>query len=237
VQHLDRLRRGAEFLRITIPFPIDSLLDSANELITRNKLPRALLRITLTRGIGPRGYSPANAQMPTLVMSLHAAPESSETQPAAWNVVISSIRLAPGDPLNAFKTCNKLPQILARMEADAAGADEAILLNTEGYAIEGASSNLFWVENETVCTSPIASGILPGVTRELILDLCRSLSIPQRETCILPAELHQTSGIFFTVSSLGVVEATSLNHRAVPKSAVARHLLQAFRTTLINDTH
>jgi branched-subunit amino acid aminotransferase/4-amino-4-deoxychorismate lyase len=74
------------------------------------------------------------------------------------------LRLPAGEKLAHYKTANKLAQILARAEADAAGADEALLCNTEGFVVEGASSNLFWVEGDTVCTPPLASGILAGVT-------------------------------------------------------------------------
>ena len=66
---------------------------------------------------------------------------------------------------DVFKTANKLPQVLARAEADAAGAQEAILLNTDGCIAEGTSSNVFWLEGDAVCTTPLPSGALPGVTR------------------------------------------------------------------------
>src|SRR5258706_16308816 len=87
------------------------------------------------------------------------------SNPPAWRVFISSFHLLAGEPLARFKNLNKLPQVLARAEADTEGADEALLLNSDGYVVEGSTSNLFWIRDETVCTSPLSSGFLPGVTR------------------------------------------------------------------------
>src|SRR5207244_3239562 len=106
VQHLDRLRQGAEFLKIRIPFAEAALEKFAAELVTRNQMPEALLRLTLSRGVGVRGYSPKGAEQPFLAMSLHPIPVS-ET-PVQWKLVISSFRLPANEPLAQFKTCNKL---------------------------------------------------------------------------------------------------------------------------------
>ena len=173
-EHLERFQRGAEFLKIKLPFAPEALRGFADELIAKNNLPDALLRVTLSRGIGVRGYSPKGAENPTLVMSLHAAPANTGENPR-WKLITSSHRLPANEPLAHFKTCNKLAQILARAEADAAGANEALLLNTDGFVVEGASSNLFWIEDETVCTPPLASGVLPGVTRAVVLEICKKL--------------------------------------------------------------
>ena len=167
-QHLERLQQGADFLKIPLPIAPDSLRAFADELIAQNHATDSLLRLTVSRGIGPRGYSPKAAQTPSLVMSLHPAPQFDAQKPRVWRLITSSVRLPAREPLAHFKTCNKLPQIMARAEADAAGADEALLLNTEGYVVEGASSNLFWIKGRTVCTPPLASGILPGVTRQVV---------------------------------------------------------------------
>ena len=110
-----------------------------------------------------------------------------------------------------FKTCNKLPQILARIETASAGADEALLLNTDGFVVEGSSSNLFWIEGDTICTSPLASGVLAGVTRAVVLEICQSLNLKTRESQITPDQLLQTDGVFVSLSSFGIVEAQSLD--------------------------
>ncbi len=133
-------------------------------------MPEAILRLSLSRGITARGYSPKDAVRPAVVMALHPLPPLDPSHVPRWRVITASFRLTANDPLGAFKTANKLTQVLARAEADAARAQEAILLNTKGFLAEGTTSNLFWVKHGVVCTSPLASGALPGVTRGAIFD-------------------------------------------------------------------
>src|SRR6185503_10796529 len=148
-QHLERLQRGTDFLGLRLPFAPSDLREFADQLIQRNGHPEAVLRVVLSRGAGPRGYSLKGAERPMLVMSLHPIQPLDPPKPPCWRLTTSSLRIACGDPLAHFKTCNKLPQILARAEAEAAGADEALLLNSEGEVAEAASSNLFWIERES----------------------------------------------------------------------------------------
>ena len=206
-QHMERLQRGADFLKIKIPFTPDVIRDSAGQLIAKNQMPDALLRVTLSRGVGVRGYSPSGADKPTLVMSLHPLP----TAASRCQVITATIRLPVGDPLANFKTANKLPQILARAEADAAAADEALLLNTDGHVAEATSGNVFWISGRTVCTPSLAAGILPGVTRAVVLEICRKENLPTQEAKISSAELQRTVGIFLSLTSRGIVEVNSLD--------------------------
>ncbi len=230
--HMERLRRGAEYLKIRLPLAETELHDHALELIERNKMPEALLRIALSRGIGKRGYSPKGADHPTLVMTLHPAPEMSNP-PAFWCAITATPRLPANEPLAQFKTANKLPQILARAEADAAGADEALLLNTDGEIVEGASSNMFWVQDGTVRTPPLASGILAGVTRLVIMEICDDLDLLVRETGVTPAELYLTEGVFASLSSRGIVEIVSLDGRALNRSPLVNKIQEAYEKLVL----
>ena len=230
--HMERLRKGGDFLGIKIPFACKSLEKFAAELIAQNKMPDALMRITVSRGVGPRGYSPKGANKPTLVMSLHPATGTTVPQSVSWKLVTSSHRLPAGDALAQFKTANKLAQVLARAEADAAGADEALLCNTDGFVVEGASSNLFWIESGTVCTPPLASGILAGVTRAVTLELCKQLGLSVAERQIKPDQLRRTDGVFLTLSSLGVVEASALDGESLARSPIAAAIHRAYEKLL-----
>lgn len=232
-QHMERLRQGGDFLGIKIPCSCKLLERHAAELIAQNQLPEALLRISVSRGVGRRGYSPAGAKEPTLVMTLHSAPGAA-TQP--WRLKTASFRLPAGERLAQFKTANKLAQVLARAEADAAGADEAVLCNTAGFVVEGASSNLFWFEDGRVCTPPLASGILAGVTRSVVLELCRDLRIECVEREILPAQLGHSEGVFLTLSSLGVVAAGMLDDCVLPDAGLVRTLAGEYQQLLQRET-
>ena len=240
-QHLERLQSGAAFLKIKLPFSPEALRGFADELIAKNKMRDALLRLTLSRGVGVRGYSPKGAENPTVVMTLHpfsGPPVSSDGKEAGgegsprWKLITSSHRLPANEPLAQFKTCNKLAQILARAEADAAGADEALLLNTEGFVVEGASSNLFWIERGAILTPPLASGILAGVTRGVILEICEKLGLKTDEGDISTEKLKDADGIFVSLSSWGVVEATSLDGRELKRSPLVGKIQERYGALL-----
>jgi aminodeoxychorismate lyase len=226
--HMTRLQQGAAFLKIRVPFTEDELREHARQLIERNKMPEGLLRLTLSRGVGVRGYSPKGAEHPTLTMTLHPVPETKGGPPPVWRVITASFRLPAGEALAQFKTCNKLSQVLARAEADARGADEALLLNTDGKVVEGSSSNLFWIEKETVNTPPLAAGILAGVTRVVVREICRKIGAPVCEKGITPAELRRADGVFLSLSSRGVVEAGWLDDEALERSPLTQKLREAY---------
>lgn len=231
-EHMERFQRGAAFLKIQPPFGPDELLAHASRLIELNALPDSLLRITLSRGVGVRGYSPKGAVQPTLIMTLHPAPERKPDAPPAWRTITASFRLPANEALAQFKTCNKLPQVMARAEADAAGADEALLLNTDGHVVEASSSNLFWIANGFVCTPPLQSGILAGVTRLVVLEICRNLGLPVRETVITPAELPRVEGAFLSLSSWGVMELDSLDGHQIARSVWTAKIRAAYEVML-----
>ncbi|HMO66026.1 MAG TPA: aminotransferase class IV, partial [Verrucomicrobiota bacterium] len=125
--HLDRLHAGAEFLRLRLPFGDEALLEAALELLRRNGLADAMLRLHVSRGVGRRGYSPTGAGEPGVVITTHPAPEVSPEQPLRWRLVTAPFRVAAGDPLAPFKTSSRLLNVLARQRAEEAGADEALI--------------------------------------------------------------------------------------------------------------
>lgn len=228
--HLDRLEQGADLLGIRVPFRRAELAAAAHTLLRRNQTdapaersPAALLRFTLSRGVGVRGYSPRGALNPTLVITQH--PAAARPGPSLrWRLQTASARLPAGDRLAAAKSCNKLVQILARAEAEAAGADEAILLNTDGCAVEAAAGNLFFLAAGCVCTPPVASGVLPGVTRSVVLELCRAAGLPVREVAPQPAELRRAEGVWITLSTLGLVTAASWDGQSLAESPLTARL-------------
>jgi branched-chain amino acid aminotransferase len=225
-QHLERMVRGADFLKIKLPFTPKELQHFAEQLITKNEMPNSVLRVTLTRGVGARGYSPRRADSPSLVMTLHPAPTAGE--PPVWRLITASIRINAADPLTQFKTCNKLPQILARVEAEAKDADEALLLNTSGEVVETAGANLFWVYRDRICTVPTGRGALPGITRAVVLEICQALSLTTIKRVIKPEALRSSEGIFLTQSTLGVVPVTSLDGEPVSPSPLVEKIYQAY---------
>jgi len=231
-QHLERLRRGIAFLKLTVPYSPAELFRFSMQLIQRNRMPECLLRVNISRGITARGYSPKNAVRPAVVLTLHPLPVLDGKRAPRWRVVTSSYCLPANDPLTHFKTTNKLPEVMARAEADAAGAHDAILLNPRGHMAEGTSCNVFWVADDIVCTTPLSSGALPGVTRAALREICVKMNIPCREKNARAADLHRAQGVFLTNTSMGVVEVESLDGQKLPRSPLVKKLWAAYRTLL-----
>jgi len=229
-QHLERLARGADYLKIPCPFSPGELQDFAGQLIEQNRMPDAILRLTLTRGPGERGYMPVTDGRPTVVMTLHPAPILEPT--LQWNLIASSYRVLAADPLSSFKTLNKLTHILARQEAVARGADEALLINSNGEVAETAGGNLFWVYQDSICTVPTGRGILPGITRAVVLEICQTLGLSTNKRVIKPEALRNSEGIFITQSALGIVPVAVFNDEPVAPSPLTGQIAGAYAELL-----
>ena len=230
-QHLDRLARGAGVLKIKMPFSSEQLQEFAARLIAQNQVPDAILRLTLTRGSGGRGYTPGAESKPTIVMTLHSLPPPAN--PAGWKLITSSFRIPAGDPLASFKTTSKILHVMARAEAAERGADESLILNTNGEVAEAAGGNIFWVSDGTICTVPVGCGILPGVTRAVVLEICRTPSLPVNERVIRPEDLKNSKGVFITQSVLGIVPVTVFDGTPIAPSPLVDQIVRAYCELLI----
>jgi branched-chain amino acid aminotransferase len=166
-RHLDRLTAGAAFLDLPMPYAAPALAEAIAELIVAQGLAEGVLRLTLTRGVGPRGLPPPAEPKPTLVMTL--APASPPAGPVTA-AIARTTRRNEHSPLSRLKTTNTLDAILARQEATRRGAGEALLLNTAGRVAEASVANLFIVKRGRLLTPPVAEGALPGIRRALLLE-------------------------------------------------------------------
>jgi aminodeoxychorismate lyase len=235
-QHLERLTRGADFLKIKLPSSPKELEKFAGQLVDQNQMPEAILRVTLTRGPGARGYSPKGADLPTLVMTLHPLPRQNPEQPLQWSLITSSFCIPASDALASFKTTSKILHVLARNEAAERGADEALLLNTNGEVAETAGGNIFWVYQDKVCTVPAGRGVLPGITRAVVLEICQSLGLETNKRVIKPAGLRNSAGIFVTQSVLGVVPVGSFDGEPVSPSPLLDQIAGAYDEMLARES-
>ena len=195
------------------------------DTLAANGLADASIRITLTRGTGPRGLLPPAEPTPTLMVTAHPLPSS---LPTAMSACLASIRRNEHSPLSRIKSLAYLENILAMGEAAAAGFDEAILLNTAGRIAAGSRSNLFLVLDGVTTTPPPSEGLLAGIARHTVLTLATKHGIPAREMPVTPAEMARASEAFLTNSLLEVVPLTRLQDRPLPEGPVAATLRQLY---------
>ncbi|WP_423223256.1 aminotransferase class IV [Candidatus Amarolinea aalborgensis] len=223
-QHLARLSRGAAVLGFELP-PQAGLADAVHSTLAANDLAsrEAVVRLTVSRGVGPRGLGPPLRPSPTVVII--AAPLTAPL-PVQQTAITLPFRLDAASPLVGLKTLNYLPQILGRQAALAAGADEGIFLNHADALVEGCASNLFWVRGNLLCTPDLTCGPLPGITRAIALTLASTLGLSVREGAFARSALAEADEAFLTNSVLGFMPLTRLDDRAIgqgkPGSVTAR---------------
>ncbi len=234
-QHLERMVRGANYLKIPLPFTPKQLQHFAEDLIEQNKLTEAVLRVVLSRGPGKRGYSPKDAGPPNVVMTMHEIAPLDTANPPRWSMVTSPFQVPASDPLASFKTTNKLLHVAARADAETRDADEALLINTNGEVAEAAGGNLFWVYHDKICTTPTGRGALPGITRAVMLEICQVLGLPTNKRVIKREALKNAEAIFLSQSALGLVSIVSLDGEPVPDSPLVEKIYKAYCEMLAKE--
>lgn len=220
--HWDRLREGLELLGIQLPYTGAMLQAAMGSLIKENNMPDAVLRVVVTRGVGPRGYSPKGANSPTLVLSLH--PAAATEALSQWRLVTAPFHLPAEEILNVCKSCSKLTHVMARADAEARGADEAVLLNTNQLVAEATSGNIFWLKDGVLRTPPSTAGLLPGITRRVVLELCQRKNLPTLEQHTSLFQLSMADAVFVTLSTLGVVEVIELDGNTLRTAKLTQDL-------------
>jgi branched-subunit amino acid aminotransferase/4-amino-4-deoxychorismate lyase len=161
---------------------------------------------------------------------MHPAPPLATA--TEWSLITSSYRIPAADPLSSFKTTSKILHVMARTEAAEKGADEALLINTNGEVAETASGNLFWVYQDKICTVPTGRGVLPGITRAIVLEICQTLGLQTNKRVIKPDALRNSQGIFATQSAFGIVPIISFDGEPVEASPLVDQILSAYNEML-----
>lgn len=226
-RHLERLARGAELLAIELP-KLEALAIAVAATLERNKLREARVRLTVTAGEGTGRPALKAAGPPTVLVTVNEL----ATPPNSYRAIYASGRRSSRNPLADVKSMSYLSNLLAQQEAREQGADEALLLNEYGLIAEGATSNLFAVRDGEVATPPRSTGLLPGVTRRVVIDLARAAGLRCQEGDLSPEELHEAEEAFLTNSIVEIVPLVDVAGRRIGKGRmgpITKRLQQAYR--------
>ena len=232
--HLDRLWASARAIRLNIPITREQLRAAMQETIRANNFRDCYLRVVVTRGVGCLGLNPNKCPKPSVfviagLIELYPREVYEKGMPV---ITASVIRNHPNAVSPRVKSLNYLNNILAKIEAVDAGVPEAIMLNHEGNVAECSGDNIFIVSKGQVRTPTTSDGILEGVTRKVILDLCSRLSIPCVEKTLQRHDLYVADECFLTGSAAEVVPVTSIDRRVIgdgKPGPITRQLIEAFR--------
>lgn len=215
-EHLKRLHDGSKVLEWPEWFDAEVLSTGIYQTLEKNQLQEASVRLTVSRGIGASRPDPSTCSQMTVAVFAHLIhPLSAEVYEQGWSLAQATIRRNLTSPLCGLKVANYLDHILARAEARQKGASEALLLNTDGNVAEGTMCNVFFVLDHLLVTPDEKSGLLPGITRSLVLKIARDIGIKVEERQVHPDELLRVSEMFITSSLLEIMPVTILDQRII----------------------
>jgi branched-chain amino acid aminotransferase len=217
-RHMRRMRRSARMMALDLPFSDDGLAAQIEETIAAANLPGAAhIRVLVTRGAGELTYDPAATPTPSVVIIVkpHVDLPPDVYQHGVRVVIVDIVRNHPASVSPMIKSNNLMNSALAMQEAIRRGAFEGLMRNYRGELAEFTTSNIFIVKNGVALTPPLDAGILPGVTREVLLEAGRGAGIDVLERALTDDDLFQADEAFLTGTTRGVVPIVTVDDRSI----------------------
>jgi len=231
--HLRRLFDSARAIRLTPPKSAEQIKAAMEETVAVNNFSDCYIRLVITRGPGYLGLNPNKCPKPSIIIiadTIELYPP--EMYQNGMSIITSTVvRMHPNSLSPRIKSLNYLNNILAKIEAADAGVPEALLLNQEGKVAECTADNIFIARSGEVQTPTTADGILEGVTRQVMIQLCTKLSIPCLEKSLLRHDLYIADECFLTGTGAEVVPVTRIDGRPIGTAMpgpITRKLMDAF---------
>ncbi|MEM1586933.1 MAG: branched-chain-amino-acid transaminase [Candidatus Bathyarchaeia archaeon] len=217
-EHIDRLYNSAHAIMLEIPMTKEEMIKAILETLRRNNLRDAYIRLVVTRGEGDLGLDPRKCSKPSVIIitvpMLKLYDEKKRRE--GISVIISWVRRDPVDATShEIKSLNYLNSILAKIEANNVGADEAIILDKNGFICEATGENIFIVKDGKIYTPPRASGALPGITASVVKKIAAKLGYEIIEKNITVTELFSADEAFLTGTGAEIMPIKEVNKRKI----------------------
>jgi len=219
-EHLHRLELSARAIALTIPYDRETVSAAVGETVAAFGEPDGYIRLVVTRGDGKLGIDPRTCPRPNLfVVADQLAMVPRQVREKGARLIIAATRRLGPDGLDPrVKSLNYLNHILARIEANQVGADEAVLLNQSGYVTEGTAENIFVVRDGALLTPPVTDGALEGVTRGAVIELAENLDIPCSERTLSPYDLFTADECFLAGTGAELIPVREIGGRLLEDS-------------------
>jgi branched-chain amino acid aminotransferase len=233
-EHLERLWDSARALMLTIPMTMQEMEAATLETIRKNGLRDGYIRLLVTRGKGNLGLSPDRCPKASVIIiaaSIQLYPEEAY-QRGMTVVTCATRRIAPGALSPAVKSLNYLNNIMAKIEANLANADEGLMLNEEGYVAECTGDNVFIVKRGEIFTPPTYAGSLRGITWQVVIDIAGELDYKVNIQQLTRYDLYTADEFFLTGTAAEVIAAVKLDNRIIgdgKAGAVTNRIIARFR--------
>jgi len=217
-EHIDRLYESAHTLMLEIPLSKEEMIKATLKTLKENSLDNAYIRLVVTRGEGDLGLDPRKclkgARIIIIVDTVKLYPEKFYKEGLSL-VTVPTVRNLPEALNPQIKSLNYLNNILAKIEANQAGCEEAIMLDALGYVAECTGDNIFIVKNDHLYTPPQCMGTLRGITRDSLLEIAKASKIPAHEHVITRHEVYISDECFITGTAAEIVPVVKVDGRKI----------------------
>jgi branched-chain amino acid aminotransferase len=216
-EHLRRLWDSAHSIQLKIPMTMREMSDALLETIRQNHLRDGYIRLVVTRGIGNLGLNPAQCKSPSVIIiaATIALYHEDFYRKGLTIVTCATRRISPAALNPAVKSLNYLNNVMARIEADLAGADEALMLNEAGNVAECTADNVFIVKHGQISTPPVSAGALQGITRSVVFEIAAKLGIKVLEIDITRHDVFVANECFLTGTAAEIVPVVKVDGRLI----------------------
>ena len=216
-EHLHRLWDSARSICLEIPMTMAEMSKALLETIRQNHLHDGYIRLLVTRGIGNLGLNPTQCKSPSvIIIAATIALYHEDFYRKGLTIVTCATRRSNPAALNpAVKSLNYLNNVMARVEANLAGADEALMLNDAGNVAECTDDNVFIVKHSQIFTPPVTAGALRGITRSVVFEIGAELGVKVRETDITRHDIFIADECFLTGTAAEIVPVVKADGRSI----------------------
>ncbi len=233
-EHIQRLYASAKSILLTIPLTPEEMVSALQETCRANELDNGYIRLVITRGTGPMGLSPYKCPKASIIIiACGIQLYSDEAYRTGLTMATCATRRPMHDILSPqVKSLNYLNNVMAKVEAIQAGAEEGIMLNERGLVAECTGDNVFIVRNGAITTPPISAGALDGITRGVVFDIAAELGIPMQAADLSRHDIYTADECFLTGTAAEVIAAVKYDQRIIGDGTpgpVTQRVIKRFR--------
>ena len=231
--HLQRLVQSAQAISLELPYSLEQIAAAIVQLIAQYPDDAGYLRLVVTRGQGSLGIDPRKCASPNLfIIADELTVMDVNDINHGVSLHVAKTRRSPVECLDPqIKSLNYLNNILARIEANRAGMDEALMLNLDGYVSEGSVDNIFVLRSGSLKTPPLSDGLLAGITRAVVIKVASGIGIPCEEASLTVRDLQQADECFLTGTGAELIPVRQIDehHFSVPDSPLTPVIMAGFK--------
>ena len=241
-EHIDRLYRSAHAIMLNIPLTKQEMTKAVVDTLRKNQMKDAYIRLVVSRGIGDLGLDPRKCLKASVIVIADTIQcKASNAQETGITTIFSWVKRNSVDATtHEIKSLNYLNSILAKIEANTYGVDEAMCLESNGYVAEGVGENVFIVKSGEIFTPPTSTGALSGITAEVVSEIAIKLGIKVTITNLTPFMLFTADEAFFTGTAMEMTPIREVNKRVIGEGKpgpVTKKLMTEFQKVINDPTH